>query len=103
MAITFSLTGDWLTALGSQRSTSGTFTIDTYSTAGHAVPAASVGLGLIEFFDPGQAQGGYIVQWDKTNNLVRLYRTGATTTAALAEVANSTTVNITVPFKAFGR
>ncbi len=72
MASTITLTGDWMVSLGNRRQTSGTGNLGTYATAGIAVTAAQVGLGVLQSLvvDPA---GGYTFEWVASTGKVKAY------------------------------
>lgn len=83
MALTVSLTGDWMSCVGNKRAVDGTITFDSsYTTGGLAITAAQIGLGRIDFLEFDQGASGYIVNYDKTTGKVLVYSSamGATFT-----------------------
>lgn len=82
MALTVSLTGDWMASAGSQRATNGTITFDSsYPTGGESLTAANVGLGSISFIEFNQGSSGYTFQYDYANSKVLVYRSAGFTPA----------------------
>jgi hypothetical protein len=78
MALTVSLTGDWLTSVGNRRSSEGTITFDSvYATGGESLTAANVGLGVLDSLVLEQGVSGFIFEWDKDNNKVKVRRAGS--------------------------
>ncbi len=102
MASTISLTGDWMVSLGNKRQTLGTGNLGTYATAGIAVSAAQVGLGVINSLIINPA-AGYVFEYLPSTGKVKAYWTGAATSAVLAEVDTNTALSaITFTFVAEG-
>jgi hypothetical protein len=78
MALSVSLTGDWLSSLGNRRSSQGVITFDSsYATGGEALTPANVGLGTIDRIDFNQGEDGYVLRYDYTNEKVLVYRSAA--------------------------
>lgn len=73
MAVTITLTGDWLTTLGSKRLTYGTGNLGTYTADGIAVTANKVGLGVIEDLQI-QPAGGYVFEYVKSTGKIKAYQ-----------------------------
>ena len=74
MALTVSLTGDWMSSVGNRRAVDGTITFDSsYATGGESLTAANIGLGTIDHIQFNQGEDGYVFEWDKTNNTVIVY------------------------------
>lgn len=82
MALSVSLTGDWLQNAGSVMQSFGTITFDdSYATGGESLTPAMVGLGEIIGLSFIQGEDGYVAKWDKTNQKVLLYRSAGFTPA----------------------
>ena len=80
MALTVSLTGDWLSSIGSRRASQGTITFDSsYATGGESLTAANIGLGVIDRIEFNQGEDGYTFKYDYTNSKVMAFRTATHT------------------------
>lgn len=76
MALTVTLSGDWLESLGSRRGVAAKITFDSsYQTGGMSLTPANIGLGVIGriFFNP---DSGYICSYDYTNQKVQVWVDG---------------------------
>ena len=92
MALTVSLTGDWMASSGSQRATSGTITFDSsYATGGESLTAANVGLGTISFIEFNQGSSGYTFAYDYSTNKVKVYHSAGFTPAGTNSAPTITT------------
>jgi hypothetical protein len=97
MAISVSLTGDWLSSFGSKRASEGTITFDSsYVTGGEPITAADVGLGELDSLVLEQGEDGHIIEWIRTSALTGLLKVrGAGATASprlvIEEVVTVTT------------
>lgn len=77
MALTVTLSGDWMESIGNKRAVRATIAFDSsYPTGGESLTAANLGLGTIEYIriDP---KAGYVFEYDYTNKKVLAYRSGA--------------------------
>ena len=82
MALTVSLSGDWLSSFGNKRASSGTITFDSsYATGGESLTPANIGLGRIERITFNHGEDGYVFKYDYTNQKVLVYRTATLTPA----------------------
>lgn len=80
MALTVSLSGDWLSSFGNKRASSGTITFDSsYATGGESLTPANIGLGTIERITFNHGEDGYVFKYDYTNQKVMAYRTATLT------------------------
>lgn len=107
MALTISLTGDWMESLGSKRATSGTITFDSaYAAGGESLTAANVGLGVIDFLELNQGEDGYVFHWDKANNKIVVYQQTDPADAGGADIplveASGDLSAVVVNFRAIG-
>lgn len=76
MALTVSLTGDWLSSLGNRKAASGKITFDSsYTTGGLSLTAANVGLSSIERIE-FNSDSGYTMAYDYTNKKVQVFVDG---------------------------
>lgn len=76
MALTVSLTGDWLSNLGNRKATSGTITFDaSYTTGGLSLTAANIGLGTIERIE-FNSDSGYTFAYNYSTKKVLVYVDG---------------------------
>lgn len=91
MASTITLTGDWLLNTGNAMMTKGTGNLGVYATAGIAVTAAQVGLGVIQSLvvDPA---GGYTFSWNASTGKVLAY---AASSGAFTAAGTNTAPTIT--------
>jgi len=81
MALTFTLSGDWQGNVGNQRYVQGTLAFDSsYPTGGESLTAANIGLRVIEQIDV-QPRSGYVFDYNYTDSLLLVYRTGTVTPA----------------------
>lgn len=84
MALTISMTGDTSGLVGNRRFSRGTIAFDSsYPTGGESFTAADIALKNIDFIDI-TAKGGYVFEFDYTNNKIIVY------SGALAQVADTT-------------
>lgn len=68
MALTISLTGDWLKSSGNQKAVEGTITFDSsYLTGGEVITAAALGLGSLDSLQLEQGEDTRIVEWIRTS------------------------------------
>lgn len=75
MALTVSLTGDWLKSSGNQKAVEGTITFDSsYLTGGEVITAAMVGLGSLDSLMLDQGEDGYIIDWIRTSAITGLLK-----------------------------
>lgn len=75
MALTISLTGDWLKSHGNQKSVEGTITFDSsYLIGGEVLTAAMVGLGSLDSLQLEQGEDTRIVEWIRTNQTTGLLK-----------------------------
>lgn len=80
MALTVSLTGDWLESVGSKRAVNGKITFDSsYATGGETLTPANIGLGVIDRIEFNQGEDGYVFKYDYTNQKVLVYRSAGFT------------------------
>lgn len=76
MALTVSLTGDWLSSVGSEKAVVGTITFDdSYAAGGESLTAANIGLQKIKFISLNQGEDGYVFFYDYANSKVKAYVT----------------------------
>jgi hypothetical protein len=103
MALTITLSGDWMSSIGSKRSTVGTITFDSsYVTGGEELLPPAVGLGVIEALQLNQGEDGLVAKWDRANQKVQLFEQDAG--GALAEVGSGSNQSaVVVDFQAVGR
>lgn len=98
MALTVTLSGDWMTSLGNRRQTFATVAFDnSYTTGGLALTAAQVGLGVVEELQ-ADPKSGYIFEYDYTNSKLKAYYQTDPANAGganipLIEVANATNLS----------
>jgi hypothetical protein len=96
MALSVSLTGDWLQNIGSVQQTVGSITFDdSYATGGESLTPAMVGLGEIIGLSIIQGEDGYVAKWDKANQKILLYRSAGFTPAG-TNGTSAVTGNVTV-------
>jgi hypothetical protein len=74
MALTISLTGDWMHSIGDLKAVHGIVTFDnSYASGGESLTAANVGLQKILFMSLNQGEDGYVYKYDYTNSKVLAY------------------------------
>lgn len=77
MAVTVTLSGDWLESVGSKRAVNFSVTGDnSYPTGGYALTAAQVGLGAVDFWE-FNSTGGYVVAYNAATSKLLFYIDGA--------------------------
>jgi hypothetical protein len=106
MALSVSLTGDWMTSVGNRRQTHGTITLDSsYATGGETLAAADVGLGVLDSLQLNQGEDGYVFHWDKSNGKVMAFYgdNDAGADGVLAQVASTVDLSaVVIEFVATG-
>ena len=107
MALSVSLTGDWLTSVGNRQQSHGTITMDSsYATGGETLAAADVGLGTRASLQLNQGEDGYVIHWDKDNGKVMAFyvdNDGASD-GPMIQVASAVNLSdIVIEFVASGR
>jgi|TARA_R110002012_G_scaffold322062_2_gene554401 hypothetical protein len=76
---------------------------DAYATNGVAADLKEGRISTLVAVIPEDSSADYIVKYDKTNEKIKLFTVGGSAGAALAELANSTTIaNKTFEFLVFG-
>lgn len=74
MALTVSLTGDWLQSLGSRRAVNGTITFDSsYATGGESLTPANIGLGVIQSITFNHGEDGYVFKYNHSTQKVMVF------------------------------
>lgn len=95
MALTVTLSGDWLQSLGSRRSVTGKITFDdSYASGGESLTAANIGLGVIESISFNHGEDGYVFKYDHTNKKVIVYTPSQPTFTVAASGAIGTNMEI---------
>lgn len=73
MALTVTLSGDWLESAGSKRAVVATIAFDSsYDAGGESLTAANLGLGVLDHVTI-EPKGGYVFEYDYTNSKVIVY------------------------------
>lgn len=87
MALSVSLTGDWLSSFGNKKASHGTITFDSsYATGGESLTPANVGLGTLDRIHFNTGEDGYVFEYDYSNETVIAYQPGAAGGAAASDV-----------------
>ena len=77
MALTVTLSGDWMESIGSRRAVNATIAFDSsYPTGGESLTAANLGLGVLDKVEI-ESKSGYTFSYDYTNSKVLAYVSGA--------------------------
>lgn len=74
MALTVTLSGDWLQNLGSRQAVSGVITFDSsYASGGESLVPANIGLGVIERITFNHGEDGYVFKYNYSTQKVMVY------------------------------
>lgn len=95
MALTVTLSGDWLSSIGNKRAVSGTITFDSsYDSGGESLTAANIGLGRIERIEFNQGEDGYVFEYDYSASKVIVYTPSQPTFTVASSGAIGTNMEI---------